>query len=316
MQFNRGLKDEFINLLHAEGKKPGWWRDVLDDKTLLIGVREDYLNVYWQGQALFTVRQVANTLRVTTHEKYLLNPDLDGQVTLADGMFEVESLRAKGFMPQFEAGKTLPKMKGAAQRFAGSEKKGCHVIAERNAIVIDFEVGLPIDTNGDGEGNRIDFACFEERDEAVRLTFWEAKHFANPELRAKSGDALVVHQVERYGNWITAHRAETENSYRRVAKNLAEIKKMGWKRILHPSVEAVAAGKPLSLGDVPPVSLVIFGFDQDQRDGKVWTGHRKKLETRIKRMVSIGNAKTFTFRRGQWTARWKVLCPRLTRYLI
>src|ERR1700730_8923087 len=145
--FNRGLSEAFIDLLHAEAEKAGWWRDLLDDKTLLIGVREEYLNVYWQGQALFTVRRVANMLRVTTHEKFLLDPGLKGQVGLADGKFVVEGLHAKGFMSQFEAGKTLPKMKRAAELFAGNEKKGCHVIAQRNAVVIDFEVTLPIDAN-------------------------------------------------------------------------------------------------------------------------------------------------------------------------
>lgn len=292
MSFNRGLCDEFINLLHAEAKKSGWWRDVLDDKTLLIGGREEYLNVYWQGQALFTVERVANTLRVTTHEKFLMDPDLSAQVRLEDGKFNIESLRAKGFMSQFEAGKTLPKMKRTAQRFAGNEKKGCHVIAERNAMVVDFEVALPIDANSADKLGRIDFACFVEQDEAIRLTFWEAKHFASPELRAQHGDAPVVHQVERYTAWITAHRTELEESYRQVARNLTEFKTMGWKRALPQSVEDVARGrKPLLLDDCGPVTLVVFGFDQDQRDGKVWGEHRKKLAARIKRMVSIGNAK-------------------------
>ena len=64
MGFKRGLDAVFIDQLRAEAEKVGWWHDVLDDETLLIGVRENYLNVYWQGQALFTVKTVAGTLRV------------------------------------------------------------------------------------------------------------------------------------------------------------------------------------------------------------------------------------------------------------
>lgn len=290
MPFNHGLSDPFIELLRKEAEKPGWWRDVLQDETLLVGVRDEYLNVYWQGQALFTVTRVANTLRVTTHEKFLLDPDLDGQIRLEDSGFKIEGLRATGFISQFKPETTLPKIKRAAQRFAGSEKKGCHVIAERNAMVVDFEVTFPIDADFPAQLNKVDLACFEERDGGVRLTFWEAKHFANPELRAQHGDAPVVHQIERYTAWIMAHRTELEKSYRRVAQNLAEFKKMGWKRTLPDSVKAFTANTPLSLDNVPPVGLLIFGFDQDQRDGQVWARHRKKLEAKIGRIVCIGNA--------------------------
>lgn len=290
MPFNRGLSDPFIDLLREEATKPGWWRDVLQDETLLVGVRDEYLNVYWQGQALFTVTCVENKLQVTTHEKFLLDPDLNGQIRLEDSGFKIEGLRAKGFMSQLKAGTTLPKIKRAAQRFADSEKKGCHVIAKRNAMVVDFEVAFPTDADFPTQRNRVDLACFEESNGSVRLTFWEAKHFANPELRAQDGDAPVVHQIERYTAWITAHRTELEKSYRRVAQNLAEFEKMGWKRTLPVSVKAVAANMPLSLDDVPPVSLLIFGFDQDQRDGQVWARHRKKQEAKIGRIVCIGNA--------------------------
>jgi hypothetical protein len=303
MPFKRGLDDKFINLLHAEADKAGWWRDVLNDKTLLIGVRENYLNVYWQGQALFTVRQAAGTLRVTTHKKFLLDPDLEAQVRLKDDSFEIEGLRNRGFMSQFESGKTppklntLPKMKRAAQVFAGDEKKGCHVIAQRNAMVVDFEVALPADAGAAGGMGKVDLACFEEYDKGVRLTFWEAKHFANPELKAQDGDPPVVCQIERYAAWIVQHRAELKDSYRCIARNLTAFETMGWKRTLHPSIKAVAGGtKPLSLNDVPPVGLLYFGYDQDQSTGQVWTRHRTKLmdytkpPARIGRIFSAGNA--------------------------
>lgn len=291
MVFNRGLCDAFIDLLRAEADKAGWWREVLDDKTLLIGVRERYLNVYWQGQALFTVKQVAGTLRVTTHGKFLLDPDLKDQVGLADGRFEIDGLRAQGFMSRFEAGKTLPKMKRAAEVFAGEEKKGCHDIAQRNATVVDFEVALPIDAGAADRMGKVDLACFEECDGEVRLTFWEAKHFANPELRAEVGDAPVVCQIKGYAKWIAEHCAELKDSYRRIARNLTAFETMGWKRPLHPSIKAVADGsKPLSLDDVWPVSLLYFGYDQDQKFGPVWAKHRTKLTAKISRIISAGNA--------------------------
>lgn len=290
MAFKRGLSNTFIDLLRREADK-GWWHDVLQDSTLLIGVREEYLNVYWQGQALFTVRPIRGTLEVTTHEKFLLDPDLEDQVGLADGKFDVTRLRTHGFMSEFKAG-TLPKMKRVAQGFAGLEKKGCHIIAQQNATVVDFEVAFPVDATGvGGKLNRVDLACFEEREDGVRLTFWEAKHFSNLELRARNGDAPVVEQVQRYAAWIAAHGSELKSSYRQVTRNLSAFKAMGWKRELHPSIQAVADGsKQLSLDETPPVGLLVFGFDQDQKVGAVWARHRADLKEKISRLVALGSA--------------------------
>ncbi len=48
--FMRGLSPEFVRALEALAKsKQSWWRDVLEDKGLIIAVRNQYLNVYWQG---------------------------------------------------------------------------------------------------------------------------------------------------------------------------------------------------------------------------------------------------------------------------
>jgi hypothetical protein len=294
MLFNHGLSDTFIGLLRIEAEKDGWWRDVLNDPKLLIGVREEYLNVYWQGQALFTVRPNGGTLQVTTHEKFLLNPDLTDQVGLVDGKFDLTNLLAYGFMSEFRAGETLPRMKRAAEQFAGREKKGCHTIAERNATVVDFEIALPKDAAfADSKLNKVDLACFEECTGGVRLAFWEAKHFANRELRAQQGNPPVVDQINRYAAWIKAHSKEIKDSYRRVAQNLSNIKAMGWKRELHPSIQAVADGTPLSLDGVPPVGLLVFGFDQDQRDGAIWGVHRARLNEQINKIIARGDVANF-----------------------
>jgi hypothetical protein len=50
-EFKRGLNDELIKLLAKEAEKVGWWRDVLADSKLLIGIRDEYLQVYCHGQS-------------------------------------------------------------------------------------------------------------------------------------------------------------------------------------------------------------------------------------------------------------------------
>jgi hypothetical protein len=56
----------------------------------------------------------------------------------------------------------------------------------------------------------------------------------------------------------------------------------------------VASGEaPLHVSEF--VRLVVFGFDSDQRVGKVWSGHRKKLEGALdKRLLLKGDPQGFT----------------------
>ena len=53
--FNRGLKDEFVEALNREYEKDGgWWKKIVDDPELFIGIREDYLNIYFHGSSLLS----------------------------------------------------------------------------------------------------------------------------------------------------------------------------------------------------------------------------------------------------------------------
>ncbi len=51
--FKRGLSDEFIAALTELAQKPGWWQDVLQDASLIIGIRDEEFDVYWHGQSIF-----------------------------------------------------------------------------------------------------------------------------------------------------------------------------------------------------------------------------------------------------------------------
>lgn len=293
--FNRGLSKAFLELLKAAAQSAVWLQDILADPTLVIGVRGDCLNVYWLGQSLFNITLVGDRFRVTTHEKYLLDPSLSGQVELVGEAFQIEKLLRSGFLSSYEGASSLAKMKRTARYYAGSEKRGVHEVVIRNPAVIDVEIAFPgtvslDDGKDDKQDPRVDIAALEEDDERVRLVFWEAKTYANGELRAMGDDVPVVRQMSIYEKFLTENRAAVEESYRKVAANLLALEAAGWRRPIADAVRRVGDGsKQLTLDEVPRIGLLVFGFDAAQRDSQIWKSHRAKLEARGVEVRAAGN---------------------------
>jgi hypothetical protein len=299
--FHHGLNPTFIKNLKTEAKKEGgWWKDVLAHRELFIAVRDRYLDVYWHGQRLFHVS--AGGLKVSTHEKYLLDPSLASQVPLVEGRFDLKKLLKEGFIDRYKGTDTLEKLKKAADSFSGLEKIGCHQVAINNSAVIDCEIAFPgrvTLSNGKVVNTpRVDLASLKAvSTDTARLVFWEAKHFSNGELRTAGEEwAPVCYQVEGYQDYLYAHRDAVVESYRKVAENLVAIGRMGWKRSLSPLFEEISTGKrQLTLGEndeKPEVGLIIFGFDMGQRDHPGWKdNHLPRLRERIRPVLPRGDAK-------------------------
>jgi hypothetical protein len=185
--FHHELNLTFIKNLEIEAKKErSWWKDILAHRELFIAVRDGCLDVYWHGHCLFHVS--ASGLKVSTHEKYLLDPSLASQVLLKEGRFDLRKLLKEGFIERYEGMATLEKLKKAAGQYSEREKIGCHQIAIGNSAVIDCEIAFPgrvTLSNGKVVNNqRVDLASLKAvGTDTARLVFWEAKHF-------NSGDSV------------------------------------------------------------------------------------------------------------------------------
>ncbi len=291
-KFNHGLSPEFIRQLAEDAKKDSWWADVLDERELFVAVRENYLNVYWRGQSLFRVDLGASGLRATTHEKYLLDPALDGQVSLVGQEFDVSELRKRGFISQYQGRETLKKMKTAAGLYSGLEKTGCHEIILANPQVIDCEIAFPTD-DGPGKGApRVDLLSLEPDG---GLVFWEAKDFTNRDLRARDEEDLpVCEQIAGYRQYLLQHHEAIEESYKQVVENLVAIDKMRHepRRLSRLITEVADTRQHPMLGAEPKVGLVIFGFDKAQRDDPHWKKHHlERLKKAFKPVIAAGDAK-------------------------
>jgi hypothetical protein len=278
VSFKRGIRNNsFLEALETLARQDGWWKDVLADKSLIIGIRDEYLNIYWHGQSLFKVSFKGGKVAASTHEKYLLNPDLKDQIPLIDGRFDFGKVAERMLTRDYEGVTTLGRLKRAAALYSGREKEGVHEIATSNPSVVDVEIAV----GAVGVANvvkklpRMDVASFETAERGVDLVFWEAKTFSNPEL--ENGD--VVDQIKGYQAVINAHHADIADSYWRVAKNLAAIEK--WSngvRSLAPATRDAATKAKINVKS-STIGLIVYDFTADQRDRKGKDGKtlREKL---------------------------------------
>lgn len=293
-EFKKGLSDAFIGELERIAATASWWNDVLHDRDLIIGVRNEYLNVYWQGQSIFRVAYDGGKVRVSTHPKYLLNPGLSKQVPFDWQAGRFGELPLDAMLRDFEGSVTLNRLKSAAGIFSGGEKQGVHIIARDNMQVVDVEVAFNANELETAKNlPRIDIAAFERASSGYELVFWEAKLFGNKELRSRGEKPPVLDQLHQYGVVLDHYRDQVVAGYKRVAQNLRSISDMsGGARLLGEAVREVANGEPLILGQPPAVGLMVFGFDADQRDGDNWALHNSTLKNALKgRLLSKGNAK-------------------------
>jgi hypothetical protein len=272
VQFKRGISNPFVAALKELAVTAGWWRDVLSDPSLLIAVRNEYLNVYWYGQSIFKITRPSGRVTASTHPKYLLDPDLSKLVSFDGKLFSVDELRRTGFIEKYDA-KTLSKLKRSAERYAVGEKIGVHSIWNGNPAVIDVEIDFSVG----GQKGRADVATFEPVGDSVKLVFWEAKLFSNKELRASPGrEVPVLGQIKKYRQ-ILKNISGVLESYRQVASNQVALAEMsGGNRKPSKTILAVAkTPSKLEMSDPVDFGLLIYDFDEPQR--KAFGSHLERL---------------------------------------
>lgn len=298
----RGLSAAFLDDLDALARAPegGWWRDVLARPDLVLAVRAGYVNVYYRGAALYLIGQRQGRIVASTHARYLVRQRQGAADLSADGAFALDPDQA--LWRHYAGAQTLAEMLRAAAHLAGPEKDGVHDLVLASPRVVDVEISLSAaaphaagadevssggDLSGDpksGRQDRIDVATLTDREGQAFVTFHEAKHFTNPELRAgPTRKPPVVAQIERYRATLAHHASQLSLSYQAVARALVRLDRLrqeiggpGTLSRLDPLVIRVAEDPAPPGIDTEP-RLVVFGFDEDQRDGSVWGRHRTRL---------------------------------------
>ena len=274
-----------------------WWRRLVDDRNLFFAIRDNYVNVYWLGCSLLKLKPQVGGVSGEIHYKYLLRPRLTTSeyIKVVDGRL--------GPMPPVEGLFTqhlaeIDALKKAARPYAVAEKAGVHDVVLSNWNVVDIEIAFATDSNIETANSvpRLDFATLRRRNQHAEIVFFEAKDFTNPELRRK-GDANpeVIGQIKAYSRLLRDRYCEIVDSYRRVCGNLLHLRGLHERHAeRHKMLEGIADGSTPLTVDIEP-RLVVFGFDADQRDGKIWRAHRDKLMDRLRdRVFFSGSPRGFT----------------------
>jgi hypothetical protein len=284
---------------------PNWWQDVLGSKDLVLAVRGGYLNAYAQGQSILKIGSERGTGLDTDgnpvmeiHYKYLVEPSRKGQ--------EYVRFNGKSFLVEprdlicthYESGRTLDRLIAAASVHADSEKQGVHVIAARNPTVVDLEIAFTqaSDAITDAGAFRIDLAALHpDGDGKFKLVFYEAKRAKDVRLRAGStGPPMVVEQMNRYDEFVRTRASDLVQAYRDVCAAMVKLRSRR-PDSLAQIIRHVAAETSTSNLSVDPVTrLLVFGFDQDHSDGKIFMGHIENLQGLLRhRVIAKGSPKSF-----------------------
>ena len=266
--FNRGITKAFVDALNEKYREGDWWKQIVTDKDLFIGIRPQCLNVYYNGASLLELEYAKHTFTGKTHFKYLRRDKPgDEYVRFDDGRFA-----SVDWEPQYDnIGDYLKQIKKAAGKQLGKEKRGVHQICCSNDNVIDVEIAVP------GAGARIDFAALREEKSRLKLVFYEAKVYQNLDIDG------VVRQVTSYEKILSERAEEVKKSYLRVCSNIRALE--GYPRRNLVDKDFVVS---------PKVRLVVFGYNESQRkaadDAKgVFSQLRKQLGEN--RVITRGKAR-------------------------
>lgn len=298
MAFDREISGEMINALNDEYKKDGWWRKLADHDDTLIAIRDKYLNVYYNGCNVAKIEFKNKKLKASIHYKYLLKKEIDSPyIEQNDDGFKIAS-HADLFITSLL---DFDDIKRATKAYGGIEKIGVHKIIRTNPNIVDTEIALAEaksdkDNDAGKKNSRIDFCAIQEEGRKLLLRFFEAKHYSNKELRAKQGSEIkVILQLDRYQKILENQNADIVSSYKKLIHKAAKIQ---GKNILGNILEKYPDINALEIDPEP--RLVIFGFDEDQKEGKNFNKHMDALRAELgespkkKRLLLKGDTKGFT----------------------
>lgn len=277
-EFNRGIKNpDFINALNdLYNDKNSFWYKMLSHKELFIAIRNEYLNVYYNGQSICKLDFNKRKVRGKTHKKYL-GVNENGYFTSEDGNIINEESKIKTLSD-------IELIKDNVNSYIGREKRESYAEIlnnEKCLLVLDVEITLvknlieePI-KNSDYEVSSIDYATLKYSDDKreTKLVFYEAKHFSNPEIRSRT-TPRVIEQITRYEEALRKHENEIIKSYSRVIRNLKD---------LHVSHRGITdfdfSEKKISIDFEP--KLIIFGIDKDNDSDSHLNKLREHLGKRL-----------------------------------
>jgi hypothetical protein len=288
----RGLTKEFVKALSDAYKGGGWWKSIVEDRELFVTPRQTCVCVYYRGNRLLKVwLDAGERLAGEVHYKYLLNPDVKPKYrSVRDGEVDLPEIAA--FIPNFS---NLDVLKRASKLYARVEKSGVSEIIAANANILDVEVAFGHSDDPDEEDAnlagemvagkshhypRIDFVAVQKDGTGLKLVFFEAKHFTNPELTSGSGNPRVVDQISKYEKLLEKNKNKDKedivDAYRRHCADMLDSDSVPKNSERYFYLSKILDAKSIRLDTEP--RLIVFGFDADRKRGAAWKLLKQTLE--------------------------------------
>jgi len=242
-EFNRHVTDDLIRSLKEQ---PLWQEKLKGDceaGNVFLAIRKDRVGFYHKGSSLFEF----GSQSFSTNAKYASVIDTDKTYVTQ------EQLKEMRMISDFFAG--YKRIKENCALYSGAEAKGVsylyqesHYLKQASISVLDIEIVL---RDGSNAKDRIDVLLYDSDSQTLR--FVEAKHFTNSDLWSTS-TPRAVEQIKNYEEQISLHAEKLKEEYGCYIDNLNKIFELNKPMDLPRNVD-------------PKVSLLIFGFDSDQKQG-------------------------------------------------
>lgn len=248
--FTRTLKTKSIISLMAS---PLFKKHILPDckkGDVFPAIRNNRIDFYYHSDKLFSFDG-----EFSTHIKYASVLNHKNDYINEKELFNAEVI------PDFTSG--YKRIKENCALHAGVEAEHVYQLVRRfsylklaDIVILDTEVSFKAsDDNPDStrRQDRIDLLFYDIKN--CLLRFYEAKHFSNPELWSEEGSVpLVAKQVARYNKQIERSREEILSAYGEYIEIVNRLFDLDY---------------PAPVDITPDTCLIVFGFDKDQREGRL-----------------------------------------------
>ena len=251
-----------------------WMSKIKNDcmnQNVFLAIRNNQIDFYHNGGRLFCFDRKG----FQTHLKYASVLDFAEKDYLTES--ELGQYR---LISDFNA--YYSRIKENCSNYSGIEALGVSEIyhkfsylAERDVVVLDIEVSFESLNKGKNQ-DRIDLLLFNKQTRT--LQFIEAKHYSNKELWSNS-KPKVIDQINRYESQIQKKKSVILSEFASYVNSIN-------------SIFNVSLPKPIDVDN--KVTLLIFGFDNDQKNGRlrdliiknpIYYGVKSYQIGNIKRMV-------------------------------
>jgi hypothetical protein len=231
-----------------------WQKKIKDDcidQKVLFTIRKKRIDLYHKGGLLFTF-DVSKGFK--THIKYAAVIDTD-EDTLKNYLSESE-IESRELPHDYSKG--YKRIKENCSNYSGVEAAGVSALYHSHScfsgsdvVVLDIEVSFTSLELDGSKQDRVDVVLLNKKN--GKLQFVEAKHFSNKELWSKS-QPPVIKQIKRYEGQILEKRKDIVSKYKIYIEHLNYIFDL-------------ALPVPTEIDD--RVTLLVFGFDKDQKNGRL-----------------------------------------------